>query len=171
MLAQIATIHSNLCDVEKQFGVVFNRNTAVMDQDNNYDLLHLLVDATVVPTIAPNERIISTLALITPDDEVAICPIVAVQNVTGTAFTGVKVIDSTGTQLQSGTIFPNPEKPLPEAMGLFAGPSVNSFSSTTTQLPNGDFTVRMTGTIDADYILFSVDIMSFDITLTFHGDN
>jgi hypothetical protein len=169
MLAQIATIHSKLCDVEKQFGIVFNRNTAVMDQDNNFDLLHLLVDTIVVPTIAPNERILSTVALITPNNKVFICPIVTVQNVSGTAFTNAKVIDSTGTQLQSGTIFPGSEEP--KSSGIGVGPSVKDLVVTSTQLPNGDLEVHVEATLDVDAIFVSRDIMHIDFTFVIYGDN
>lgn len=168
MLTQITTINNALCDVEKQYGVIFNRNSAVIGQDNSVDVLHLLVDTVVVPTIAPNERILSTLAIISPNNDVVICPIVAVQDVTGASFTGVKVIDSTGTLLQSGSIFPDPPKPAPETSGfaIEIGPSLKNLIVTTTQLPGGGLRIHAEGTVDFGTILTTIDILHFNFTIT-----
>lgn len=172
MLPEIVTINNALCDVEQTYGVIFNRETAVIAVDNNYKVLHLLVDTYIQPYINPQEQIASTLAIIAPEDEVQICPIVTVSNLQQTAYTGVKVIDASGNQLQSSSIFQGPPVPVQGLSGgitLMAGPSIKNLNVTITQNPNGTTTFRASGTVDVSLFLglITYDIFSFDIQLIF----
>lgn len=119
MLPEIATINNALCGVEHTYGVIFNRETAVMAVDNNYKVLHLLVGTYIQPNINPQQQIASTLAIIAPDDEVQICPIVTVTNLQQTAYTGVNVIDASGNPLQSSPIFQGDPTPVQGYLALY----------------------------------------------------
>jgi hypothetical protein len=167
MIPEISIINSSLNQIESNFGVIFNRNTAVVtshqDQfSDTWKFVHLLVDTWVTPEIAPNKHIISCISIIKPDNSIGgTFPNILVSN--GNTYTEVEIIDSSSSILGTYPCLLNEPKPLdPEPEALFILPSIHIKS--VTKDAQGNITVK--GTVDIHFNFITWDLYHFE--QTFH---
>lgn len=168
MIQEINIINTSLNQIESNYGVIFNRNTAVItsnqDQYNDtWKFVHLLVDTWITPEISPNRHIISCMSIIKPDNSIGgTFPNILVRN--GNTYSNAQMIDSSANILGTYPCLLNDPKsmnPVPEM--LYVLPSIDIES--VTKDAEGNITVK--GSVDVHFNFISWDIYHFEHTFHF----
>lgn len=169
MIPEILMVHNSICEIESEFNVTFNRNSAVVQQHNGTKVIHLLCNSYVLPTIATDKTVCSAISIISPQNEVA--TLIAVLENSGSSFNGFEILDKDSNVLESSSnLFPNPIRfePIPgsgSSEGFFdPKPTIHDvvteYNPTTKEL-------RVQATLDVKYMgLLELDILHIDVTVT-----
>jgi hypothetical protein len=162
MIDEITIINSSLNEIESNFGVIFNRNNAVVESGtdqfgNTYKFIHLIVDVWVQPEISTNKHIISCLSIIKPDNTSGgSFPNVLIRE-SGTYNNG-EIIDKTGAVLGSFPTKLNQPKAIdPKPEFMFIEPSIHISSVH----KEDDGSITVTGSFDITINFISWDIYEF----------
>lgn len=160
MLQEIQIINPTLNVIEATYGVIFNRNLVANENYNDFTVLHLLVDTWVIPEVAPNKHIISTLVLIDNTNNVVYAGVNVLIKGANNYYNQYEVYNNQSVSSSIGNILwdgPKATPPTPEP--LIMVPSVH-----VDNIVREGGRVTITYTVDLSFNFISIDLWTDTIS-------